>query len=191
MSTGYHRLLSRPLMLKRTIRVVELFTQTGDWGEVRRVVFDQNIFQSNKPATINADYSEIKRRLITLSPAALHLMTHTSSDSAKYINLIAIYNIYSVFREFMSEYVYHRVQMGNRELVKQHFLIYIEELRFQHEELRHKREVSVVRAAEFIFQILRETGILNGELVTSPLLSYEMETLPELRNPETRRALLQ
>lgn len=178
-------------MLKRTIRVVELFTQTGDWDEVRRVVFDQNIFQSNKPATINADYSEIKRRLITLSPAALHLMTHTSSDSAKYINLIAIYNIYSIFREFMSEYVYHRVQMGNRELVKQHFLIYIEELRFQHEELRHKREVSVVRSAEFIFQILRETGILNGELVTSPLLSYEMETLPELRNPETRRALLQ
>lgn len=190
MSTGYHRLLSRPLMLKRTLRVAELFNQIGDWGEVRRIVFGQNIFQCENENTINADYSEIKRRLLTLSPAALQLISQTPSETAKIINLIAIYNVYPLFRDFMSEFVYGRFLSGNRELVPSHFHHFLEEMKFRHEELRHKGEITVKKGAGFIFQILRETGLINGETVISPFLPWEVTSLPELADPVIRKALL-
>ncbi len=178
-------------MLKRTLRVAGLYAETGDWVAVRSAVFDQNVFQSTKINTISADYSEIKRRLVTLSPQSLDLLSQASADTAKFINLIAIYNVYPVFREFMSEFVYGRVQMGNRELVRQHFLLFIEELKLREESLRYKRDVTVKKSAGFIFQILRETGLLNGENLVQPLLPYEIEGLPELAGPAIRRALLQ
>ena len=178
-------------MLKRTIRVVELFTQTGDWGEVRRVVFDQNIFQTENLNTIKADYSEIKRRLLTLSPEALQKLSQVPSETAKIINLIAIFNVYPLFREFMSEFVYNRFQMGNRELVSTHFLHFIEEMKFRHEELQHKGEITIKKGSGFIFQILRETGLLNGELIVSPFLPWEVSDLPELKDSTIRKALLQ
>lgn len=178
-------------MLKRTIRVVELFTQTGDWGEVRRVVFDQNIFQTENLSTIQVDYSEIKRRLLTLSPEAIQKLSQVPSETAKIINLIAIYNVYPLFREFMSEFVYNRFQMGNKELVPTHFLHFIEEMKFRHEELQHKGEITIKKGAGFVFQILKETGILNGEIVTSPFLPWEVSDLPELKDSTIRKALLQ
>jgi len=184
-------MLSRPLMLKRTLKVVEIFAETGDWSVTRETVFSRDVFQSTKTATVKADFSEIKRRLVTLSPEAFELFSHASAGTAKYINLIAIFNVYPSFRGFMSESVYNRVQMGNRELVKMHYHQYIEELKFRHEELRYKRDVTIEKSAQFVFQILRETGIIEGERVIPPLLPYDVAGLPELSDPEIKRALLQ
>ena len=191
MSVGYNRLISRPLMLKRTLRVVELFSQSEDWGEVRRIVFEQNIFQSNKTATISADFSEIKRRLDTLSPEAITLLHSVSIETARYINLISIFNVYPSFREFMSEFVFNRVQFGNMELVLPYYLQFLEDLKFRDEKLRQKKDVTLRKSAEFVFQILRETGILMGSTVVIPFLPFQMEKLPEMEIPEIRRALLQ
>ncbi len=184
-------MLSRPLMLKRTLKVVEIFAGTGDWSLTRETVFTRDVFQSRKANTVSADFSEIKRRLLTLSPEAMELFSNTSADTAKYINLIAIFNVYPSFRGFMSEFVYHRVQMGNRELVKTHYHQYIEELKFRHEELRYKRDVTIEKSAQFVFQILRETGIIERERVIPPMLPYDVVSLPELGYTGIRRALLQ
>lgn len=184
-------MLSRPLMLKRTLKVVEIHSKTGDWGITRETVFSRDVFQSTKTATVKADFSEIKRRLVTLSPEAIGLFARASADTAKYINLIAIFIVYPSFRGFMSEFVYHRVQMGNRELIKMHYHQYIEELKFTHEDLRYKRDVTIEKSAQFVFQILRETGIIEGERVIPPLLPYEVAGLPELSDPGIKRALLQ
>ena len=184
-------MLSRPLMLKRTLKVVEIHSETGDWNITRETVFSRDVFQSTKVATVKADFGEIKRRLVTLSPEAMELFSRASADTAKYINLIAIFIVYPSFRSFMSEFVYHRVQMGNRELMKMHYHQYIEELKFTHEELRYKRDVTIEKSAQFVFQILRETGIIEGSRVTPPLLPYEVAGLPELNDPRIKRALLQ
>lgn len=184
-------MLSRPLMLKRTLKVVEIHSETGDWSLTRNAVFSRDVFQSTKTATVSADFSEIKRRLVTLSPEAFELFTRATADTAKHINLVAIFNVYPSFRGFMSESVYNRVQMGNRELVKMHYHQYIEELKFRHEELRYKRDVTIEKSAQFVFQILRETGIIEGERVIPPLLPYDVAGLPDLDDPEIKRALLQ
>jgi len=81
--------------------------------------------------------------------------------------------------------------MGNRELVSTHFLHFIEEMKFRHAELQHKGEITIKKGAGFVFQILRETGLLNGELIVSPFLPWEVSDLPELKDSTIRKALLQ
>lgn len=157
-------------MQKRTQITAALYSRLNDWSAVRKTVMGENLFQTPNQNTANADFGEIKRRLTTISDEKIALIADEDSDTSRLINLLAIYKTYPLFRDFMAEKVFDRFLSMIYELSKWDYFHFVEDKKVIDEKLATKNEITIQKSQSFSFQILRETGFLNGEAVVPRII---------------------
>lgn len=164
-------------LIAETMIIAEEFDKLKDWNKVELSVVDNNLLNKTKQATIKREYSEIKKRLLTLTPDQLYLMTYGSLDDAKTMILLSLVKSYEYLKDFIVEVVRNKYLIFDRVLTETDYNRFFNTKSLSHPELIAITEVTARKVKQVIFKLLAQMGIIthpqNG-IILKPILSNEV-----------------
>ena len=102
---------TRAALILDTITIARLYTEIGNWNDVRDTVLEHNTLQARTISTLKRIYSEISNRLKTLSDDEIDLLVkgtgHEREKEQKQIVWLGICKRYLLIRDFTIEVLSH------------------------------------------------------------------------------------
>lgn len=164
-------------LIAETMIIAEEFTKLKNWGDVELSILDNNLLNKTKKATIKREFSEIKKRLLSLTPDQLQLMVHGSLDDAKAMILLSLVKSYDYLKDFIVEVIRNKYLIFDRVLSETDYSRFFNTKSLSRPELNAITEVTARKVKQVIFKLLAQMGIIthpkNG-IILKPILSNEV-----------------
>ena len=129
--------------------------------EIKTKVFDENIFQYNKTASIKRAFPYLLQRIESLDEELMKMVVEEDIQTAKTINLYSIMKTNLLFYEFMKEVVEDLIQYQNSVLEKKDVNVFFTNKAEQSDFIRNLAESTVKRLQSAFLKVLIEAGILR------------------------------
>lgn len=164
-------------LIAETMIIAEEFNKLKDWKDVELSVIDSNLLNKTKQATIKREFSEIKKRLLSLTPDQLYLMNHGSLDDAKAMILLSLVKSYEYLKDFIVEVIRNKYLIFDRVLSETDYSRFFNTKSLSRPELNTITEVTARKVKQVVFKLLAQMGIIthpkNG-IILKPILSNEV-----------------
>lgn len=149
--------------------------------DIEKKVYNENIFQYSKPASIKRIYPLIKARCSMLPSELLQLIIDETVSNAKLINLLAIMEEDALFRDFMIESVGECYKSNDLLFGKANVNRYFNVKAEQSDKVESFKDSTRNKLRQVYLKILVEAGLLDkikdGELQPISIDGYLQEKL--------------
>ncbi len=163
--------------VNETMQVATLYHQEKNWEIVLNRVVEENILHKTKVATAKREFTEIKKRIELLSPAALELLVNGSREDATYMIWLGIVKAYTFISEFVVEVVRPKVLMFDFEITTRDYQVFLEHKSIEHDELNKISELTQYKIKQVLFKMLEQVGIINNskdKIINRPFLTEQI-----------------
>lgn len=149
-------------LIKETVTICDLYLKYKDWEKVEADVFNLNILNKKKAATIRREFNEIKKRLLNLNENEMYLLAKSDTITAKAMVHLAIVKTYSFIYEFVHEVINGKFIQFEKQLSESDYANFIDSKISIHPELSSRSESTLNKVKQVTFQMLAQTGIIDS-----------------------------
>ena len=181
------------LMLHETNEVMKKYLEYKDWNKVKEIVIEENIMQKQSVSSRKRVFTEIKRRIETLSNEQLEYVNESSSSDIRNFIFLTILKTYRFIFEFMTEVLSKKVLMFDYKILNSDYETFFESKRYAVEQLESITEATQYKLKQVLFRILEEAMIIDNtksKNILKPHLSGEVIKLIIKDNPIYLKAFL-
>ena len=180
-------------MLHETNEVMKKYLEYKDWNIVKEIVIEENIMQKQSVSSRKRVFTEIKRRIETLSNEQLEYVNESSSSDIRNFIFLTILKTYRFIFEFMTEVISKKVLMFDYKILNSDYETFFESKRYAVEQLESITEATQYKLKQVLFRILEEAMIIDNtksKNILKPHLSGEVIKLIIKDNPIYLKAFL-
>ena len=180
-------------MLHETDEVMKKYLEYKDWNKVKEIVIEGNIMQKQSVSSRKRVFTEIKRRIETLSNEQLEYVNESSSSDIRNFIFLTILKTYRFIFEFMTEVISKKVLMFDYKILNSDYETFFESKRYAVEQLESITEATQYKLKQVLFRILEEAMIIDNtksKNILKPHLSGEVIKLIIKDNPIYLKAFL-
>ena len=163
-------------LISETLAIAEEYRRLRDWRAVESVLYENNTLSKVKQSTFKREFSEIKKRLSTLTDEQLAIMLNGTLDDAKAIILLALVKTYSFLYDFIVDVLRNKYLLFDTTLTDIDYLKFFKSKSLTRSELNDLTEITTKKVKQVIFKILEQVGLVTnlktGSLIR-PFLSDE------------------
>ena len=181
------------LMLHETNEVMKKYLEYKDWNIVKEIVIEENIMQKQSVSSRKRVFTEIKRRIETLSNEQLEYVNESSSSDIRNFIFLTILKTYRFIFEFMTEVISKKVLMFDYKILNSDYETFFESKKYAVEQLENITEATQYKLKQVLFRILEEAMIIDNtksKNILKPHLSGEVIKLIIKDNPIYLKAFL-
>lgn len=181
------------LMLHETNEVMKKYLEYKDWNKVKEIVIEENIMQKQSVSSRKRVFTEIKRRIETLSNEQLEYVNESSSSDIRNFIFLTILKTYRFIFEFMTEVISKKVLMFDYKILNSDYETFFESKKYAVEQLENITEATQYKLKQVLFRILEEAMIIDNtksKNILKPHLSGEVIELIIKDNPIYLKAFL-
>ena len=181
------------LMLHETNEVMKKYLEYKDWNKVNEIVIEENIMQKQSVSSRKRVFTEIKRRIETLSNEQLEYVNESSSSDIRNFIFLTILKTYRFIFEFMTEVISKKVLMFDYKILNSDYETFFESKKYAVEQLENITEATQYKLKQVLFRILEEAMIIDttkSKNILKPHLSGEVIKLIIKDNPIYLKAFL-
>lgn len=167
------------LYYRESIKLAELYLALGDWSEVRKRIFDENLLQTNTYSSQVRTYREASSRLQQLSDTELELFLDSSEQERRYLLWLAICRHYKFIEEFSVEVLREKYLVTDMSLTHHDYDVFFNRKAEWHQELDELSLSTQSKLRQILFRILREADLLSEDnsiipAILTPRLAREI-----------------
>ena len=163
-------------LITETLAIAEEYRRLRDWRAVESVLYENNTLSKVKQSTFKREFSEIKKRLSTLTDEQLAIMLDGTLDDAKAIILLALVKTYSFLYDFIVDVLRNKYLLFDTTLTDIDYFKFFNSKSLTRSELNDLTEITTKKVKQVIFKILEQVGLVTnlktGSLIR-PFLSEE------------------
>jgi hypothetical protein len=163
-------------LITETLAIAEEYRRLRDWRAVESVLYENNTLSKVKQSTFKREFSEIKKRLSTLTDEQLAIMLDGTLDDAKAIILLALVKTYSFLYDFIVDVLRNKYLLFDTTLTDIDYFKFFNLKSLTRSELNELTEITTKKVKQVIFKILEQVGLVTnlktGSLIR-PFLSEE------------------
>jgi len=176
-----------------TKNVVELYLQTQDWDEVKKKVIDEDILQKPTLDSRKRVFSELKKRLVNLTPLELEHFSNASMDDVRVLSFVGCLKTYRLMYEFVLEVIREKYLMFDYTIEPSDYSSFIDSKEVASVKLSKISETTSYKLKQVLFLILADVGLVEStkhHYITKPMLSEAVAKTILADNPKLLSALL-
>lgn len=142
-------------------QVTKLIEEGLDDKEIRTLVYEENLFQHNKIASVKRAFPTVLRRARLLDDELRNLLLEGSMENAKLVNLLAIAMDDRLFYEFLQEVIKEKYESSEMALEKIDINMYFTNKAEQSEKIDSFTDTTRNKLRQVYFKILVEAGVIS------------------------------
>lgn len=181
------------LMLHETDEVMKKYLEYKDWDKVKDLVVEENIMQKQSVSSRKRVFTEIKRRIESLTSSQLEFVNEASSSDIRNLIFLSILKTYRFIFEFMAEVISKKVLMFDYKILNSDYETFFESKKYAVEQLENITEATQYKLKQVLFRILEEAMVIDNtksKNILKPHLSGEVVELIVKDNPVYLKAFL-
>ena len=181
------------LMMNETDEVIKKYLVYRDWDRVRDIVIEENIMQKQSVSSRKRVFTELKRRIETLTPEQLSYVEEASSSDIRNLIFLSILKTYKFIFEFMTDIISRKVLMFDYKILNSDYESFFESKKNSIEALENITENTTYKLKQVLFRILEEAMIIDNtknKNIVKPHISNEVAQLIVKDNPVYLKAFL-
>lgn len=150
------------LLLSESVRIAQVYSDVGDWDEVKQVVLADNLMQKIRSTSTTRMLREIRYRLSSLTQRQLQLLISSEGRDQTSVLYLAICKSYELVRDFVVEVVRPKVLTFDNLLSQNDYARFIDNKSIEHPELLELSDSSANKLRQVIWRILAEAQLLDS-----------------------------
>ena len=181
------------LMLHETDEVMKRYLEYKDWDKVKDLVIEENIMQKQSVSSRKRVFTEIKRRIESLTSNQLEFINEANSSDIRNLVFLSILKTYRFIFEFMAEVISKKVLMFDYKILNSDYETFFESKKYAVEQLENITEATQYKLKQVLFRILEEAMVIDNtksKNILKPHLSGEVIELIVKDNPVYLKAFL-
>lgn len=180
-------------LITETLIIAEEYKNLQDWKEVKNSLMEHNSLNKIKQSTFKREFSEIKKRLSSLSEEQLYLLINGSYDDSKAMILLSLIKVYTFLNDFIVEVLRNKYLQFDTNISETDYFKFVHSKCISHNELNEITEVTAKKVKQVIFKLLEQVGLVtqtkNG-IILKPILSHAAVDVIVNENPIQLSAFL-
>jgi hypothetical protein len=180
-------------LITETLIIAEEYKNLQDWKEVKNSLMEHNSLNKIKQSTFKREFSEIKKRLSSLSEEQLYLLINGSYDDSKAMILLSLIKVYTFLNDFIVEVLRNKYLQFDTNISENDYFKFVHSKSISHNELNEITEVTAKKVKQVIFKLLEQVGLVtqtkNG-IILKPILSHAAVDVIINENPIQLSAFL-
>jgi hypothetical protein len=180
-------------MLHETDEVMKRYLEYKDWDKVKDLVIEENIMQKQSVSSRKRVFTEIKRRIESLTSSQLEFVNEANSSDIRNLIFLSILKTYRFIFEFMAEVISKKVLMFDYKILNSDYETFFESKKYAVEQLENITEATQYKLKQVLFRILEEAMVIDNtksKNILKPHLSGEVVELIVKDNPVYLKAFL-
>jgi hypothetical protein len=164
-----------------------------DVSKVAKIVIEENTLQRNTIATRKREFSEIKKRLQTLTSNELHYFATSSSEEAKQLAMLSCFKLYRLIYEFAAEVLQEKILLFDMRILDSDYNSFLESKKVSSQKLATISETTQNKIKQVMFKIFEQANFIDSvktKNIQRPHLSHEVIKLILEDDPLLLRAFL-
>jgi len=181
------------LLVPETIEVIKKYQELKDWNKVRELVIEDNILQKNAISSRKRIFSELKRRIESLTNQELSIITQLGDSQLKYLVFLSILKTYRFIYEFMVEVVLQKYLLFDYKILNSDYESFFESKQLNVEQLNQITDTTKYKLKQVLFRMLEEVQIIDdtkNKIIKKPYLDEELAKVIVLDNPNYLKGFL-
>ena len=181
------------LLVPETIEVIKKYQELKDWNKVRELVIEDNILQKNAISSRKRIFSELKRRIKSLTNQELSIITQLGDSQLKYLVFLSILKTYRFIYEFMVEVVLQKYLLFDYKILNSDYESFFESKQLNVEQLNQITDTTKYKLKQVLFRMLEEVQIIDdtkNKIIKKPYLDEELAKVIALDNPNYLKGFL-
>ncbi|MEA3372731.1 MAG: DUF1819 family protein [Campylobacterota bacterium] len=173
--------------------IANLFAQTEDWGKVKVAVLDENILQKGTLATRKREFSELQKRLNTLTPGQLSFYENATSNDVKYLTMLSCFKLYQFIYDFTTEVIRNKLLLFDFQILNSDYESFYDSKRVAYDSLNTISESTQKKLKQVMFKMLEQSGLIDSvktKTIQKPYLSEDLIKLIVQDDPKHLSAFL-
>jgi len=176
---------TRAALILDTITIARLYTEIGNWNDVKETVLEQNTLQARTISTSKRIYGEISNRLKTLSDDEIDFLIKGTEQEQKQIVWLGICKRYLLIKDFTIEVLSHYYDKAQYNLSQDDYEAFFNSNAEWHDNLDQASAPSRRKARQVVFKMLKECGLLNDvDEIMLQRLSDDFRYVIETNSPD-------
>jgi len=180
-------------LITETLIIAEEYKNLQDWKAVKNSLMEHNSLNKIKQSTFKREFSEIKKRLSSLTEEQLYLLIHGSYDDSKAMILLSLIKVYTFLNDFIVEVLRNKYLQFDTIISENDYFKFVNSKSIYHNELNEITEVTTKKVKQVIFKLLEQVGLVtqtkNGTIL-KPILSLAAVDVIINENPIQLSAFL-
>lgn len=156
-----------------TLEAARAFIECRDWGEVRRLIVEENLISLNSEGNRKRIGGEIIKRLNTFDTEELDFFAHALDDDQLAMLWIALCRTYPIVHSLAREILVPRYANMAPDLPKTAYTAFADDIAFEHPEYARLTDSSKKKIEIRIFGMLRDCRLIDGDFKITPLYPSE------------------
>lgn len=152
----------RPAMIHENLIIAEEYNKFKDWNLVRDEVLGNNLLQARTESTLKTFYSEVSKRLKSLTDDELELMTESDAD-VKHLVWLAICRQYLFTYQFAVEVLSEYFDKSRFQLYSEDYDAFLNAKAEWHNNLDSITPNSRYKSQQTMFKTLVECGLITKD----------------------------
>lgn len=178
---------SGALLSREAVIAASLYLEAHDWGQVRRRLEQENLFQTRTEASGFRMAREVVQRLSVLTDAELELLLDGSPSERGHLMWVAACRRYTFIGDFAEEVVREHFLLLTPSLSHADFDSFVRSKALWHPELAELKESTFKKLRQTVFRILTEAGLLAKGEIVHIVLSEHVRDILDARTPSDVR----
>lgn len=153
-----------------------------------------SVLGREKGATNKRQFRELKRRIKTLTPSQIEVLSQGTMDEQKHITHLALCKTYGIYRDFVTEVINEKVQVYDHHLNELDINSFISKKKIEHPELDALTESTEKKVRQVIYRMLQQVGIIDSvtnPYTLTPNISSKVHEVIRSDDPKWLKCLLQ
>ena len=171
------------LRVNEISQIAELFSEKGNWDDVRSAYYETNISQTARSATARRYFAYMKGIISSWSEEELKDFLKSSFDDKKNFIWLAFCRLFPIAADFASAYVRVNTINGQLPMNIDDFRSYISKL-VDAGKMEEPTKTVFSKGRSIIYQMLKEMGYYDGKTLQGGSLPSEFIKLIFRHNPE-------
>ena len=177
-------------------KIVELYRDGNDYGEIKRQCIDENLFGAINPNREKRMCGYLLIRLKSMDERLIELFAGSDIETQKIINLITVMDTNRLFFEFVYEVYRKKLLIGENSISLQDTNIFFTEKESQNDDLASWNETTRKRLKSLFLNFLIEAGLVKwtdekkqNRVVNKVFVSYPLENYLKSKNISMYKAI--
>lgn len=121
-----------------------------------------SILGREKGATNKRQFYEIRRRIKSLTPSQIEVLSEGTFDDQKHITHLALCKTYGLYRDFVAEVLLEKIMVFDYQLSELDYNSFISKKKMNHPELEALAETTEKKVRQVIYRMLQQVGIIDS-----------------------------
>lgn len=151
------------LNLHESLIVAKVYLFSNDWGQVRRIILEENLFQTRMASSSKRLLSELVRRMQMMSEEEMQLFYTGNDQEQRHLLWLAICRQYAFIRDFYLQVVQGHWRALKERVTNDDFNLFWAQKSVEHPEIERISNLTKEKLRSIAFRIMREVGLIRKD----------------------------